>query len=53
LTRVSANETLSFVGQVHGMDPAQVRSRAGELLTLMDLAKAASDMVADYSHGKV
>ncbi len=49
--RLSAAETLSFVGQVHGMDPAQVQSRASELLNLMDLAKVASDMVADYSHG--
>jgi ABC-2 type transport system ATP-binding protein len=49
--RLSGTETLSFVGQVHGLDPAQVRSRADELLTLMDLTKAAGDMVADYSHG--
>lgn len=49
--RLTGTETLSFIGQVHGIDPAQVRSRSDELLTLMDLQKAASDMVADYSHG--
>jgi ABC-2 type transport system ATP-binding protein len=49
--RLSGTETLSFVGQVHGLDAAQVRSRADELLTLMDLTKAAGDMVAEYSHG--
>lgn len=49
--RLTATETLSFVGQVHAMAATQVRSRAAELLTLMDLAKVAGDMVADYSHG--
>lgn len=49
--RLTGTETLSFVGQVHGVPTAQVRSRAEELLTLMDLRKAAGDMVADYSHG--
>lgn len=49
--RLTGTETLSFVGQVHGLDPAMVRSRAGELLTLMDLTKPAGEMVADYSHG--
>jgi ABC-2 type transport system ATP-binding protein len=49
--RLSGTETLSFVGQVHGLEPSQVRSRAGELLTLMDLTKSAGEMVADFSHG--
>src|SRR6187549_2101993 len=49
--RLSGTETLSFVGQVHGIEPAQVQSRAGELLTLMDLTKSAGEMVADFSHG--
>jgi ABC-2 type transport system ATP-binding protein len=49
--RLSGRETLSFVGQVHGLAPAQVRARTDELLTLMDLTKASADMVADYSHG--
>jgi ABC-2 type transport system ATP-binding protein len=49
--RLTGTETLSFVGQVHGIEPSQVRTRAGELLTLMDLTKSAGEMVADYSHG--
>lgn len=49
--RLSGAETLSFVGQVHGLDAANIRSRSKELLTLMDLTGAAGDMVADYSHG--
>ncbi len=49
--RLSGAETLMFVGQVHGLDSAHARSRTQELLALMDLTKAAGDMVADYSHG--
>ncbi|MEZ5317409.1 MAG: ABC transporter ATP-binding protein [Vicinamibacterales bacterium] len=49
--RLSGAETLSFIGQVHGLDAASIRSRSGELLRLMDLERAAGDLVADYSHG--
>jgi ABC-2 type transport system ATP-binding protein len=49
--RLTGAETLSFVGQVHGLDRASLRSRSAELLDLMDLASAAGDLVADYSHG--
>ena len=49
--RLSGAETLAFVGQVHGLPPAAVRERSQELLSLMDLTKAANDLVADYSHG--
>lgn len=49
--RLTGAETLAFVGQVHGLDPASLRARTEELLTLMDLTGAAGDMVADYSHG--
>ena len=49
--RLTGAETLSFVGQVHGLDAANLRARSEELLTLMDLIGAAGDMVADYSHG--
>ena len=49
--RLSGHETLSFIGQVHGLDTATLRSRSAELLELMDLKQAASEMVADYSHG--
>ena len=49
--RLTGLETLSFVGRVHGISTAQVRARAEELLALMELTKAAGEMVADYSHG--
>jgi ABC-2 type transport system ATP-binding protein len=49
--RLSAAETLDFIGQVHGLDPAVVRERTDELLALVDLTEAADSLVADYSHG--
>jgi ABC-2 type transport system ATP-binding protein len=49
--RLSAVETLSFVGQVHGLDRATIQTRASELLDLLDLGAAANKLVADYSHG--
>ena len=49
--RLSGAETLAFVGQVHGLPASAVRERSHELLSLMDLTKAANDLVADYSHG--
>ena len=49
--RLSAAETLDFIGQVHGLDPAVVRERTDELLALVDLTDAADSLVADYSHG--
>jgi ABC-2 type transport system ATP-binding protein len=49
--RLTGAETLSFVGQVHGLDRAAVRERALELLALMDLTASANELVADYSHG--
>jgi ABC-2 type transport system ATP-binding protein len=49
--RLTGAETLSFVGQVHGLDSKSVRDRSAELLTLMDLTRAKDDLVADYSHG--
>jgi ABC-2 type transport system ATP-binding protein len=49
--RLTGDETLAFVGQVHGLSPRDIRSRSQELLALMDLAKASNELVADYSHG--
>ena len=49
--RLTGAETLSFVGQVHGLDRAQIRARSRELIELMDLTRAANDLVTDYSHG--
>jgi ABC-2 type transport system ATP-binding protein len=49
--RLTGAETLAFVGRVHGLAAEEIRSRSGELLELMDLVRAADDVVADYSHG--
>jgi ABC-2 type transport system ATP-binding protein len=49
--RLTGAETLSFVGQVYGLEAATLRSRSTELLEIMDLMRAANDLVADYSHG--
>jgi ABC-2 type transport system ATP-binding protein len=49
--RLTAPETLSFVAQVHGLDAATARSRANDLLTVMDLKSAGQALVTDFSHG--
>jgi ABC-2 type transport system ATP-binding protein len=49
--RLTGAEHLAFVGRVHGLDRAAVKARSAELLELMDLQRAAGDLVADYSHG--
>ncbi|HSB11516.1 MAG TPA: ABC transporter ATP-binding protein [Blastocatellia bacterium] len=49
--RLTGAETLSFVGQVYGLNTVETRSRSAELFELMALDQAAGDLVADYSHG--
>ncbi len=49
--RLTAGETLSFIGQVHGMPAETFKGRSADLLSLMDLGGAASTLVADFSHG--
>jgi len=49
--RLTAGETLNFVGQVHGIPAATFKSRSTDLLALMDLTGAATTLVADFSHG--
>jgi ABC-2 type transport system ATP-binding protein len=49
--RLTASETLSFVGQVHGMSAETFKARSADLLSLMDLTSAATTLVADFSHG--
>ena len=49
--RLTAAETLSFVGQVHGMPAETFKARSADLLSLMDLTTAATTLVADFSHG--
>jgi ABC-2 type transport system ATP-binding protein len=49
--RLTAVETLTFIGRVHDLPAATTASRTGELLELMSLSGAKNDLVADYSHG--
>lgn len=49
--RLTAQETLSFVAQVHGIDAATTNQRIADLLSVMDLAGAGSTLVTDFSHG--
>jgi ABC-2 type transport system ATP-binding protein len=49
--RLTARETLTFVADVYGIDRSTAQNRSGDLLSLMDLNKAADTLVTDYSHG--
>jgi ABC-2 type transport system ATP-binding protein len=49
--RLTGEETLMFVAQVHGLDATTATSRSADLLGLMDLKEAGTTLVADYSHG--
>lgn len=49
--RLTAGETLNFIGQVYGMPADVFKTRSGDLLSLMDLTGSASTLVADFSHG--
>jgi ABC-2 type transport system ATP-binding protein len=49
--RLTAEETLLFVAQIHGIDLPTARQRSADLLALMDLKDAGGTLVADFSHG--
>ena len=49
--KLSGRELLRFVGDLYGVDSAQVDRRIEELLRLFDLASAADDTIDSYSHG--
>jgi ABC-2 type transport system ATP-binding protein len=49
--RLSGEEMLEYSGRLRGLPAEQARSRAGELLDLLDLAGDAKRLVADYSTG--
>jgi ABC-2 type transport system ATP-binding protein len=49
--RLTAEETLGFVAQIHGLDAATARARSADLLALMELESARGTLVTDYSHG--
>ena len=49
--RLTAQETLTFVAEVHGIDRVTTQHRSTDLMKLMDLTSAANTLVADFSHG--
>jgi ABC-2 type transport system ATP-binding protein len=49
--RLSGAEMLEYAGRLRGLPVAEVRSRAAELLDVLDLAADAKRLVADYSTG--
>src|SRR6266581_7978092 len=49
--RLSGAEMLEYAGRLRGLPVGQARSRAGQLLDVLDLAADAKRLVADYSTG--
>ena len=49
--RLTGEETLMFIAQVHGIDGVTAKSRSADLLGVMDLKAAGTTLVTDYSHG--
>ena len=49
--RLTAEETLTFVAQIHGIDAATAKARSADLLGLMDLQSSGTTLVTDFSHG--
>ncbi|MEO5894427.1 MAG: ABC transporter ATP-binding protein [Vicinamibacterales bacterium] len=49
--RLTAEETLLFVAQIHGIDLATAKARSSDLLDVMDLKDAGTTLVTDFSHG--
>ena len=49
--RLSGPERLTFTGRLRAMAPAEVEERAGQLLDVLGLVGAGSQLVVDYSTG--
>jgi len=49
--RLSGEELLEYSGRLRGLPAAEARSRAAQLLDVLDLAEDARRLVADYSTG--
>lgn len=49
--RLTGEEHLRFVGEIHGLAPAEARSRAQQLLAAMELSEDGHKQVLTYSHG--
>src|SRR5215472_16606499 len=49
--RLSGEEVLEYAGRLRGLQAGEARSRAAQLLDVLDLAADAKRLVADYSTG--
>ena len=49
--RLSGEELLEYSGRLRDLPPAEARSRAAQLLDVLDLTEDANRLVADYSTG--
>src|SRR5215470_2549328 len=49
--RLSGEEVLEYAGRLHGLPAGEARSRATQLLSVLDLTSDAKRLVADYSTG--
>ena len=49
--RLSGEELLEYAGRLRGMPAVEARSRAGQMLDVLDLAGDAKRLVADYYKG--
>ena len=49
--RLTAQETLMFVAQVHGLEKTAARQRSADLLDVMELKTTGTTLVTDFSHG--
>jgi ABC-2 type transport system ATP-binding protein len=49
--RLSGEELLEYAGRLRGLPAEEARSRAGQLLDVLDLTEGAKRLVADYSTG--
>jgi ABC-2 type transport system ATP-binding protein len=49
--RLSGEETLEYAGRLRGLPASEARSRAAQLLDVLDLAGDAKRLVTDYSTG--
>ena len=49
--RLSGEELLEYAGRLHSLPAGEARSRAAQLLDVLDLAEDARRLVADYSTG--
>jgi ABC-2 type transport system ATP-binding protein len=49
--RLSGSELLEYAGRLHGLAAADARSRAAQLLDVLDLTDDAQRLAADYSTG--